>query len=712
MFRNRNPIPKQAHNTYFKQMIFTEDTIYELNGLKQNLPGFDEKYVNIVDYILKITEEIWEERAVWVIYETYSDDIPIHVGARTIQGIESVVLGTIKTLSSFPDRKMGGEAVIWSKIDKNHFYSSHRIASTATNLGATDYGAATGKKVFFRTIADCLVTENKIVEEWLVRDNLYLIQQLGFDPVEMAKKDQRYSDQIISFSANGQHQPSKNGQVRSLDLSEPSDLIISLFEDIWKTRKFEDLDQYYHILSIVNAVCDNYLVGPRQLKVFLKKLFASFPEAEVQLERVSSNQKGDEVEVAARWKIIGQHTGDGFFSPASGKNIIMPGISHYIIKNGKIIEEWMVFDGFDVLCQIYADVKPTIQPALNGQASSNGILDKKMQNKAMVLTLINEVNTTIANKKDSTKLFKKYFSKNICLNITKPYEEIKGIKGYANDFWLPLLESFPDMEDQPYILIGGNYEGRDYVSWTGNFIGTFEKAWHDIPPTQQPTWLRYAAHALIEKGKIVKFWYFFDMLDVMRQAGFNFFPNRGLEIVPPAPMTGDGIVDYSTTKEAGQKTLDLTNAMLNGLGDYDGKTLDSMGQERFWDVKNMMWYGPSGIGTTRGLKGFQDNHQVPFLVAFPDRGITPKKGKDYFAQIGDGNYSCDFGFPAMYGTHKGDDWLGLTATGKTITLRVVDYWRREGERLKENWVFIDMVDVLEQLGIDVFEMLKNAVNQS
>ncbi len=151
--------------------------------------------------------------------------------------------------------------------------------------------------------------------------------------------------------------------------------------------------------------------------------------------------------------------------------------------------------------------------------------------------------------------------------------------------------------------------------------------------------------------------------------------------------------------------MDLTNAMLNGLGSYDGKTLNSMGQERFWDVENMMWYGPSGIGTTRGLKGFQKNHQVPFITAFPDRGITVKEGKDYFTQIGDGNYSCDFGFPAMYGTHNGDGWLGLKATGKKITLRVVDYWRREDDKLKENWVFIDMPHVLKQLGIDVFALL-------
>ncbi|HET7627381.1 MAG TPA: hypothetical protein VFK44_03235 [Bacillales bacterium] len=36
----------------------------------------------------------------------------------------------------------------------------------------------------------------------------------------------------------------------------------------------------------------------------------------------------------------------------------------------------------------------------------------------------------------------------------------------------------------------------------------------------------------------------------------------------------------------------------------------------------------------------------------------------------------------------------------------MDWWRREGELLAENWVFIDMIDVLLQLDIDIFERLR------
>lgn len=684
-------------------MIFKETEVYQLDGKRQELPGFDDKYLNIIDYILKITEEIWEQRAVWVIYETYDENIVVHSGASSFQGVEEVVTGTLKTLSSFPNRKMLGEAVIWSKVDDNYFYSSHRIASTATNIGDTDFGPATGNKVFFRTIADCLITENKIVEEWLVRDNLHLVQQLGFDPVRMAKRDQRY---VLAGKINqdiNQAKHSKKITSSSYDLTKPGELVASLFEEVWHTQQFHLLDNYYHVLATVHSICDQDLIGSRQLRKYLEELFRSFPNARVQVERITCNEKDAITEVAARWKIVGLHSGDGFFSPASGKQLIIPGISHFMIKDGKIAEEWMVFDGFDVLCQIHADIEREIH------FSQNGKDDIHLINKKMVYSFLQKMNKVGTGKKQVDTVLKKYLSEKVILNITKPYSEIRGIKGYANDFWLPLLDAFPDLENQPYILLGGEYEGRNYVSFTGNLIGTFQKTWLNIPPTNQPTWIRYAGHFLIENGEIVKAWYFLDILDVMRQAGFNFFPNRGIEWVPPGPMTGDGIVIYPTNALESEKSLALTNAMLDGLGDYDGRTLESMGQERFWDVQNMMWYGPSGIGTTRGLKGFQNHHQIPFLTGFPDRGITPKKGKDYFTQIGDGNYSCDFGFPAMYGSHNGDDWLGLKATNTTVTMRVVDYWRREGDQLKENWVLIDIIDLLEQLGVDVFELMKEEI---
>jgi hypothetical protein len=64
------------------------------------------------------------------------------------------------------------------------------------------------------------------------------------------------------------------------------------------------------------------------------------------------------------------------------------------------------------------------------------------------------------------------------------------------------------------------------------------------------------------------------------------------------------------------------------------------------------------------------------------------------------------GWPSIRATHSGGDWLGLAPTGKPVTMRVMDFWRREGERLAENWVFVDVIDLLHQLGVDVFARMR------
>jgi hypothetical protein len=58
--------------------------------------------------------------------------------------------------------------------------------------------------------------------------------------------------------------------------------------------------------------------------------------------------------------------------------------------------------------------------------------------------------------------------------------------------------------------------------------------------------------------------------------------------------------------------------LFKGLGSFDGHNQEAMHQERYWH-DDMLWYGPYGIGTTYGLNGFKQDHQWPFLVAFPNR---------------------------------------------------------------------------------------------
>lgn len=144
--------------------------------------------------------------------------------------------------------------------------------------------------------------------------------------------------------------------------------------------------------------------------------------------------------------------------------------------------------------------------------------------------------------------------------------------------------------------------------------------------------------------------------------------------------------------EEGKKTKDLVARMYDeGLNNHV-----IQGMEAYW-TEDMRWYGPAGIGHKLSLKAFQDEHQKAFLHAFPD-----KKAFDEI-RIAEGEYAAAKGYQQV--THKGE-YLGIPATGKEMKIRYMDVWRREGDKLVENWVMIDLLDFLEQAGYDVGKVLK------
>ena len=154
----------------------------------------------------------------------------------------------------------------------------------------------------------------------------------------------------------------------------------------------------------------------------------------------------------------------------------------------------------------------------------------------------------------------------------------------------------------------------------------------------------------------------------------------------------------------GQKTAQLVDEMIEDLMRFDPISGDYsvMRHDRCWH-KNMKWYGPAGIGTTYGIDGFIEHHQRPFLTAFADR----KAGHRHDAQPSEGNYVASTGWPSVEATHAGDGWLGQPASGRRVGMRVMDFWRRDGEKFIENWVLIDIPELLLQMDVDLFEQLRS-----
>ena len=321
-------------------------------------------------------------------------------------------------------------------------------------------------------------------------------------------------------------------------------------------------------------------------------------------------------------------------------------------------------------------------------------------------------------KKFSEQL-RRMYSENADWRGAHPFNAQPGVANIEHKFWLPLLTAFPDCERRDLIVIGGSYEGRDYVGTMGHYCGTWRRDWLGIPASNQPTYLRYGEVHQIKQGHICQSTVLIDVLDAIRQAGlWPIAPSLGAEGTWPGPITGDGIVLYPTDPEQSarnlKQTLDMhkTLADYNDFGDLNRESLLNMPQKQHWHSK-MMWYGPSGIGSTRGLAGFVDNHQLPFRIAFPNRQggaqITNPRIGGHYIRIGDGNYSLTGGWPSVIAQHSGGNFLGTGPTGRQIKMRVMDFYLHHERRIRENWVPLDILDVLRQMGVYVLERMRLSI---
>jgi predicted ester cyclase len=287
-----------------------------------------------------------------------------------------------------------------------------------------------------------------------------------------------------------------------------------------------------------------------------------------------------------------------------------------------------------------------------------------------------------------------------------PFKDMCGPGEFYNNVFAGLHLAWPDIERRDYILTAGpTSEGNHWVGCAGYYTGTFINPWLDIPPTGHMIAMRFHEFYRIENGQVVEFQGLWDIADVMRQAkAWPLAPSLGHEWHVPGPATQDGLVGgpYDETKSAAscQHVMDMLAAM-NRHPAEGGPELMEM--EKYWHQK-MSWYGPSGIGTCRGIDGFRNWHQIPFLNASPDRG---QRGDDVvYHFFADGDYVGVTGWPNMIQTLSDGGWMGIAPAGKTVSLRSLDFWRVENSKIRENWVLVDMLDMYDQIGVDVFARLR------
>jgi hypothetical protein len=334
-------------------------------------------------------------------------------------------------------------------------------------------------------------------------------------------------------------------------------------------------------------------------------------------------------------------------------------------------------------------------------------MNKYQAEKALVRSYFDALEKSTT--KDVKATLKRFTCKDYYWRGVYPFREQQGVETVADLFWIPLKKSLTRMQRRQDIFIAGTNEvgGEQWVMSMGNFMGLFDVDFLGIPCTRKIVNLRYAEFNCVQNGKISQTGLFIDLIGLMVQANvYPLPPSTGVYFNYPGPRTHDGLLFKDAPKAEGLATMDLVNRMVDDLTELNES--GSMGcppevLERTWSP-DMLWYGPAGIGATYTIPRYQEQHQLPFRGSLGD-----KKFKGHVCRIAEGNYACFFGWPNLTNTPLGG-WLGLPGGQANAEMQVVDVYRREGDKLVENWVFIDIPYWLKQQRLDVLDRTQKILN--
>lgn len=282
-----------------------------------------------------------------------------------------------------------------------------------------------------------------------------------------------------------------------------------------------------------------------------------------------------------------------------------------------------------------------------------------------------------------------------------PFHEQHGAKAVAESFWQPFLTAMSRVQRREDIFFAGRNEIDGFKSvWVvsmGHLMGLFDTPFLGIAPSRKITMLRYAEFNRVENGVIVETALFCDLIHLMHQAGLRPIPAQTAQhLVQPGPMTHDGLLRADAALDDGVQTLALINRMIGDIDEANTVAKYTPQEElaQCWH-DDMIWWGPDGIGATYTIDRYIEQHQRPFRTKLEGRNFN-----GHVSRLAEGNYGGFFGWPNLTLTVSGD-YMGHPASGQSADMRVVDIYRRDGDKLAENWIFIDILHFLNMQGHDV-----------
>ncbi|MFK8034312.1 MAG: ester cyclase [Hyphomicrobiales bacterium] len=309
-----------------------------------------------------------------------------------------------------------------------------------------------------------------------------------------------------------------------------------------------------------------------------------------------------------------------------------------------------------------------------------------------------------ASSPDFTTVISRYTPETYLWRGFHPFDELHSAEEVATKFWQPFRSAMTSLQRREDIFFAGeNRLEPDDSVWVvsmGHLMGLFDAPWLGIQPTGKLAFLRYCEFHRVEGEAIVETAMYFDIPHLMMQAGLEPFPPQtAAHLVQPGPLTHDGLLYDEQPSAKGDATIATINAMISDLGQWQSKLSLEDELRQTW-AEDMLWWGPAGIGATYTIPRYAKQHSGPFRAGFNDRSKTK-----HVARIAEGEYGGFFGWPNFSATPSGG-FMGMPSTGKAGEFRVIDIYRRAGDKLAENWIFIDLLHFWKTQGLDILARMQ------
>lgn len=311
-----------------------------------------EPYTDPDEFIRDVTNRIWVDRDIDYITENYTPGSIVHGTLGTMIGRQTVINGSLMRIATTPQHTSVAEDVVWEPRGPEAFLSSHLVFASDPMLVDDKI-----TNIRNRTVANCLYSRGRMVEEWVVRDTLAQTLQRGLDPDEEAAKMTfiGYQGSFVEPAKPDVLAEGDSGP-RPDDHRAECELVLEFIDEVWNKRRLHRTADFMERDVMLHTIGDRTEVRQPRYQEDLLRVLAPFPEGAFEVRDIQANyaERYAGLRVAVMWKLSGRYSGTPTYGTPTGERVDILGVSQFLVQRGRIVREMRVYDDLAVRAQVNA----------------------------------------------------------------------------------------------------------------------------------------------------------------------------------------------------------------------------------------------------------------------------------------------------------------------------------------------------------------------